>query len=147
MTEDQTDVETAPAPEPGPYEELRDYLTDALGDALAESAIEHDELMLVVPANSLIRVLSFLKDDQNCLFTQLIDLCGVDYPDAEPRFEVVYNLLGMKHNHRIRVKVRTDEETPVPSVISVHPRLAGSSANAGTCMASSSMATRICAAS
>jgi NADH-quinone oxidoreductase subunit C len=56
-----------------------------------------------------------LKDDSQCLFKTLVDLCGVDYPDREQRFEVVYNLLSVKQNLRMRVKVSTDEDTPVPS--------------------------------
>ncbi len=54
-----------------------------------------------------------------CLFRQLIDVAGVDYPEREQRFEVVYQLLNMKHNRRLRVKVQTDEKTPVPSAVGV----------------------------
>ena len=63
--------------------------------------------------------MTFLRDDSNCQFKQLIDLCGADYPSREERFEVVYNLLSLKHNLRIRVKVTTDEDTPVPSLAEV----------------------------
>jgi len=76
-------------------------------------------LMLKVDAQSIVALLTFLRDDENCLFTQLIDLCGVDYPEREKRFDVVYNLLSVKNNQRIRVKIQTDENTPVPSVIEV----------------------------
>ena len=62
-------------------------------------------------------MLRFLRDDPKCRFTVLCDICGVDYPDRPQRFEVVYNLLSMKLNQRIRVKVETDEEQPVPSAI------------------------------
>lgn len=65
------------------------------------------------------RALTFLRDDTNCLFKILVDVCGVDYPEREERFEVVYHLLSLKHNQRIRVKVSTDEDTPVPSVVGV----------------------------
>src|SRR5690606_21228381 len=67
------------------------------------------------------RVLTFLRDDGACRFEMLVDLTAVDYPEREQRFEVVYNLLSLTHNQRIRVKVATDEDTPVPSVASVFP--------------------------
>jgi NADH-quinone oxidoreductase subunit C len=62
-----------------------------------------------------------LRDDQRCLFHNIIDICGVDYPSRAKRFDVVYHLLSLKQNHRIRVKVETDEATPVPSLIPVFP--------------------------
>ena len=65
------------------------------------------------------KVLRFLRDDVNCQFTQLVDVCGVDYPEDEERFEVVYNLLSMTLNMRVRVKLRIDEDTPVPSATAV----------------------------
>ena len=65
------------------------------------------------------RVLTYLRDQPNCQFKMLVDVCGVDYPEREQRFEVVYHLLSLKHNQRIRVKVATDEVTPVPSVTGV----------------------------
>ena len=67
------------------------------------------------------RVLTFLRDDPGLLFKELVDLCGVDWPEREQRFDVVYHLLSLHHNQRIRVKVWTDEFTPVPSVVSVFP--------------------------
>ena len=79
-----------------------------------------DELILWVPRTAIVPVLTYLRDDPRCLFKVLVDLCGVDYPERTERFEVVYNLLSLKHNRRIRVKVTTDEETPVPSVVGVH---------------------------
>jgi len=60
-----------------------------------------------------------LRDDANCLFKVLVDLCGVDYPDRDQRFEVVYNLLSLRHNQRVRVKISTDEATPAPTAIEV----------------------------
>ena len=64
-------------------------------------------------------MLTFLRDDANCQFKLLMDVCGVDYPDRDERFDVVYNLLSLKLNQRVRVKVTTDEDTPVPSVTGV----------------------------
>ena len=74
------------------------------------------ELVLRVGRDALIEVLTFLRDDANCRFKCLVDLCGVDYPERPERFEVVYNLLSHRHNLRIRIKTSTDEDTPVPSV-------------------------------
>jgi NADH-quinone oxidoreductase subunit C len=64
-------------------------------------------------------VLKFLRDDANCEFSQLVDLCGVDFPEREERFEVVYHLLSMNQNLRTRLKVCASEDTSVPSVASV----------------------------
>ncbi len=97
--------------------ELGGYISDALAKEVLEMSVEHDELMLLAGADEITRVLAFLRDDANCLFKQLVDLCGVDYPERERRFDVVYNLLSLTHNQRIRVKIQTDEITPVPSVI------------------------------
>ena len=99
--------------------ELGGYISEELQKEVLEMSVEHDELMLVVNASGIARVQAFLRDDANCLFKQLVDLCGVDYPEREQRFDVVYNLLSLRHNHRIRVKIRTDEVAPVPSVIEV----------------------------
>jgi NADH-quinone oxidoreductase subunit C len=75
-----------------------------------------DELQVIAQRPSIAKVLTFLRDDSACQFKQLVDLCGVDYPEREERFDVVYNLLSIYQNHRIRVKVSASEDTPVPSV-------------------------------
>jgi len=97
--------------------ELAEYIAEKNNNV--ESEIALGELMLKVDAQNIVALLTFLRDDENCLFTQLIDLCGVDYPEREKRFDVVYNLLSVKHNQRIRIKIQTDENTPVPSAIEV----------------------------
>jgi NADH-quinone oxidoreductase subunit C len=74
------------------------------------------ELVLEVQAPRITTVLAYLRDEASCQFKQLIDVCGVDWPGRDPRFDVVYHLLSLKHNQRVRVKIATDEETPVPSV-------------------------------
>ena len=66
-------------------------------------------------------MLTFLRDDPQCQFISFIDICGADYPQREKRFDVVYHLLSPRQNMRIRVKVETDEDTPVPSVTGVFP--------------------------
>ena len=102
------------------YRELGDYIAAALGDAVLRTEVALGELMVHVPAARIERVLGFLRDDGNCQFKMLVDVCGVDYPDRAQRFDVVYNLLSLKNNLRVRVKVPTDEATPVPSSAPVY---------------------------
>jgi NADH-quinone oxidoreductase subunit C len=101
--------------------ELGESIARALDPDISAHEVRYGELAIHARRGAIVRVLTYLRDDASCQFTQLVDLCGVDRPDAEERFEVVYNLLGMKHNLRIRVKVATDEETPVPSAAGVFP--------------------------
>ena len=88
------------------------------GAVLSREAVV-GELIIWAERARIVEVMTFLRDDPDCLFKVLVDVCGVDYPDRPERFEVVYNLLSLRHNRRIRVKVATDEATPVPSVTSV----------------------------
>jgi NADH-quinone oxidoreductase subunit C len=92
-------------------------LATTLPDAVGASEIRHGELCAEVRRDLLPQVLQFLRDDPECRFTVLCDICGVDFPERPLRFEVVYNLLSLEHNRRIRLKVATDEETPVPSAV------------------------------
>jgi len=100
--------------------EFGSTVATALEQNCLKVEVIRDELILWVPRTAIVPVLTYLRDDPRCLFKVLVDLCGVDYPERPERFEVVYNLLSLKHNRRIRVKVATDEETPVPSVVGVH---------------------------
>jgi NADH-quinone oxidoreductase subunit C len=102
-------------------EDLGDYIAGLIADELEEHRIINDELVLVTRPDSLRKVMRFLRDDSQCLFKILVDVCGVDYPERERRFDVVYNLLSISHNHRIRVKVRVSEDEPVPSVAPLYP--------------------------
>jgi len=77
-------------------------------------------LMVTVRAQHMVKILIFLRDDPLCLFKVLVDICGADFPERPQRFDVVYNLLSLVHNQRIRVKVEADDQTPVPSVTGVH---------------------------
>ncbi|MDE3060657.1 MAG: NADH-quinone oxidoreductase subunit C [Pseudomonadota bacterium] len=88
---------------------------DQLKQFNASSEVVVGEPILHTDTAHLLPLLAFLRDDPQCLFNQLIDIAGVDYPEREQRFEVVYQLLSMKHNRRLRVKVHVDEQTPVPS--------------------------------
>ena len=100
-------------------QDLGEYISGQLPKDVLGRDFAYGELMLSVRPEGIVKVLIFLRDDVNCRFKQLVDVCGVDFPEREPRFEVVYNLLSLTNNNRIRVKVTTDEETPVPSVTSV----------------------------
>jgi len=99
--------------------ELGDYIVAALPQHVLVARVAYGELTIAVAAEGIVKVMTMLRDDSNCLFKQLSDLCGADYPDREKRFEVVYNLLSPSQNQRIRVKVMTDGDTPVPSITSV----------------------------
>ncbi|MFO1119087.1 MAG: NADH-quinone oxidoreductase subunit C [Rhodospirillales bacterium] len=99
--------------------DLGEYVQTALHEVVQSVDIDRDELTLLVRREAVPRVLSFLRDDVNCQFKQLMDVCGVDFPGREERFDVVYNLLSLTHNRRIRIKVRTDERTPVPTVTGI----------------------------
>jgi NADH-quinone oxidoreductase subunit C len=98
-------------------EALAAHLEAALPGAVSGSDIRHGELACRIEREKLPQVLEFLRDDPECRFTVLCDVCGVDFPDRPRRFEVVYNLLSIEHNRRIRLKLETDEETPVPSAV------------------------------
>jgi NADH-quinone oxidoreductase subunit C len=102
-------------------EDLGDYIAGLIADSLEEHRLINDELVLVARPQSLRKVMRFLRDDSQCLFKLLVDVCGVDYPEREQRFDVVYNLLSVSHNQRIRVKVSADEDEAVPSVAQLYP--------------------------
>jgi NADH-quinone oxidoreductase subunit C len=99
--------------------ELGAHVAAAFPQDVTGSGVALGELILSVRRDAILRVLAFLRDDARCLFTQLVDLCGVDYPDRAERFDVVYNLLSMKLNQRVRLKLRTDEDNPVPSCVGI----------------------------
>jgi NADH-quinone oxidoreductase subunit C len=102
---------------------MNDALND-LGEYIASKAGEHvvaweialDELMVTTTRESLLRLMKLARDDANCLFKVLIDVTAVDFPERAERFDVVYNLLSLPHNQRIRIRVATDEYAPVPSM-------------------------------
>jgi len=100
-------------------EDLAEYLSDTLGNAVLATEIANGELTVKVASESIVKALTFLRDDVNCQYKQLMDVCGVDFPERERRFDVVYHLLSMTQNTRTRVTIQTDESTPVPSVCGV----------------------------
>lgn len=99
--------------------ELGGTIQAALPDAVLEVAVAFDELTLTVVSPSIVRTLTFLRDDASCQFKMLVDICGVDYPEREKRFDVVYNLLSLIQNQRIRVKTHVAEDEPLSSVAGV----------------------------
>lgn len=99
--------------------ELAEYITDTAAKHLSETLIVKGEMVVHSTADKLVGLLAFLQSDGNCLFRQLVDITVVDYPSREQRFEVVYSLLSLKWNRRVRVKLWVDEDTPVPSVVSL----------------------------
>ncbi len=102
-----------------PLRELGSYIAAAIPQVVHSHEIKNDALILHVRRDEIVKVLTYLRDEPNCQFKILADLCGVDYPERENRFDVVYNMLSLTQNHRIRVKIETDESTPVPSVTGV----------------------------
>lgn len=101
--------------------DLAAYLSEKLGARVEDSVLSYGELTVTVSANDIVEVLDFLRRDVQCQFVSIIDIAGVDYPYRSKRFDVVYHLLSPRQNNRIRVKVLTDENTPVPSVAGVFP--------------------------
>jgi NADH-quinone oxidoreductase subunit C len=99
--------------------ELGEYIETLLGQDVRDVTLALGELTISVRRESIVKVLTQLRDDTNCHMSQLIDLCGVDQPEREERFDVVYHLLSLRQNHRVRIKVSTDGATPVPSVAGV----------------------------
>jgi NADH-quinone oxidoreductase subunit C len=89
--------------------------------AVSGFAVAFSELTLEADAARIVAVLTQLRDDPTCRFQQLIDLCGADYPDRPKRFDVVYHLLSMTSNRRIRVKIQVGEGEAVPTVTGVYP--------------------------
>ncbi len=100
---------------------LQDTAKTVAGGALRQAAIAYDELTITVAREDIVSVLTKLRDDPKCLFEVLIDICGVDYPERAERFDIVYHLLSPRLNQRLRVKIATDETTPVASVNDVFP--------------------------
>ena len=106
--------------------DLKDHIQIQLDDAVnAIDIVDHgafgQEICIHARRAEIAKVLTFLRDDPICKFSSLIDIAGVDYPARERRFDVVYHMLSMVHNQRIRIKVTTDETTPVHSVSAIFP--------------------------
>jgi NADH-quinone oxidoreductase subunit C len=104
-----------------PLEALRDRVGTLLGDKIVEQTIAFNELTVRVHRETILECARLLHDDEGTQFISIIDVCGADYPTRDERFDVVYHLLSPKKNNRIRLKVHTDDETPVPSLTPLFP--------------------------
>jgi NADH-quinone oxidoreductase subunit C len=102
-----------------PVDELAGALSSVIG--IERVAVEHGEIVAHARRDSVIEVMTVLRDDSRFACEQMMDLCGVDWPERAERFDVVYNLLSVSLNHRVRVIVTTDAATPVPSVCGIWP--------------------------
>ena len=100
--------------------ELSSYLREMRGDLFLDASISYDELNVTATPETILALLTFLRDDARCGFISMIDICGVDWPQREKRFDVVYHLLSPKQNLRIRVKLAVADGVSVPSATSVY---------------------------
>jgi len=107
------------APRFASNEGVKDRLAAALGDMLIASKEEHGEIVLGVQRERIEDALRLLRDEHE--YQQLMEIAGVDYPQREERFDVVYMLLSLTKNHRVMVRVRAAEDTPVPTVTTLWP--------------------------
>ena len=105
----------------GTLEEFGRTIGAALGSAVIAQSVAFGQLTVEVRREEIARVMRYLRDDPACDFAVLIDICGVDWPQREKRFDVVYHLLSLTKNRRVRVKVQTDENSPVASVVAIYP--------------------------
>ena len=109
-------------PQPLPIlEKLGKAIVAKSAGAITSYEVMYGEVNLTGPATRIAEALTYLRDHPDFKFHQLIDVCGADYPERTLRFDVVYHLLSMTRNLRVRIKVQTDEDTAVPSVTSVFP--------------------------
>ena len=97
--------------------ELSEHITSAMSDSITRTELINNDLTIYTSADNIEKLLKFLKDDTQCRFEILLDICGVDYPEREFRFEVVYHLLSISNNQRVRVKVSVREGEYVPSIV------------------------------
>jgi NADH-quinone oxidoreductase subunit C len=100
--------------------ELSSYLREVRGDFFLDASMSYDELNVIATPETILALLTFLRDDARCGFVSMIDICGVDWPQREKRFDVVYHLLSPKQNLRIRVKVAVADGESVPSATAVY---------------------------
>ncbi|MDF1735282.1 MAG: NADH-quinone oxidoreductase subunit C [Minwuia sp.] len=100
--------------------ELAEQISAGLGESIISVTVTNGELRVDARADHIVQVMTYLRDNSGCQFKGLMDITAVDWPARTPRFDVVYHLLSIRLNQRVRVAVKTDEETPVPSVSEVY---------------------------
>ena len=101
--------------------ELAQHIEARRTDCVLNWQVAHDELTMEVTPSSFASFVEFLRTDQNCRFSSLVDITAVDWPEREARFDVVYHFLSMYQNQRIRLKLSVREDDMVPSLVDVHP--------------------------
>ncbi len=99
--------------------DLAEHLKMQLEGSILSASFAGDELVINVPLKDIYKVMVFLHEDKSCSFEQMMDVTAVDYPNREKRFDVVYNLLSLTYNHRIRVKASLNEDEAIPSVTDI----------------------------
>ena len=100
---------------------LAEHIATSQPHSVKTAEVVRGELVVLADRDQIESLFRFLRDDARCGFESLIDIAGVDYPGRALRFEVVYHLLSMRMNHRVRVKIKTDEGTPVPTICGIFP--------------------------
>ncbi len=104
-----------------PLVALGEHIFASLGEKVLGFEVAFGDLAVTVQRDAIVDVVTFLRDDARCRFISFVDVCGVDYPAREERFDVVYHLMSPHLNQRIRVKLSAGEDTPVPSICAVYP--------------------------
>lgn len=99
--------------------ELVEYIRAQKPNQVVGVDFNNNEVVITARPEHIVGLMTFLRDDPQCLFKVLVDICGADYPQRYRRFDVVYNLLSISHNQRVRVKIETDAVTPVNSIQSI----------------------------
>ena len=100
---------------------LEKLVNSELSSKILKSIIENNELLIEINENDLVDVIQFLKANENCKFKQLIDIAGVDYPDEEKRFKLIYLFLSHEHNHRIKILVHLEANQVINSITKIFP--------------------------
>ena len=102
-------------------QDLAEYIEQKRNDCVLSWGLKNGELNMSVAPSNIVSLVEFLRSDGRCKFSTLVDITGVDYPDRVKRFDVVYHLLSMYQNHRLRLKVSIRESESLHSIVSVHP--------------------------
>jgi NADH-quinone oxidoreductase subunit C len=102
-------------------QELEKFINSELASKVYKSIIEYNELLIEINENDLVDVVQFLKSNDTCKFRQLIDIAGVDYPDDEKRFQLIYLFLSHEKNHRIKLKIRFQINQFISSITKIFP--------------------------
>ena len=100
---------------------LEKLVNSELSSKVLKSIIENNELMIEINENDLVEIIQFLKANENCKFKQLIDIAGVDYPDEEKRFKLIYLFLSHEHNFRIKILIHLEANKVINSITKIFP--------------------------